>query len=50
MGPLMLLLFVNDMQNIASSNVMLFVEDTSLWRREENEDNVKFYRMINHRY
>ena len=32
LGPLMFLLFVNDIPKIVSSNIMLFADDTKLWR------------------
>ena len=32
LGPLMFLLFVNDIAQITSSNIMLFADDTKLWR------------------
>ena len=39
-GPLMFLLFVNDIPQITSSNIMLFADDTKLWRLIKSIDDV----------
>ena len=40
LGPLMFLLFVNDIPQITSSNIMLFADDTKLWRLIKSIDDV----------
>ena len=40
LGPLMFLLFVNDIPQIISSNIMLFADDTKLWRLIKSIDDV----------
>jgi len=32
MGPLLFLLYVNDIPNIIKSNIKMFADDTKLWR------------------
>ena len=40
LGPLMFLLFVSDIPQITSSNIMLSVDDTKLWRLIKSIDDV----------
>ena len=41
LGPLMFLIFVNDIPQITSSNIMLFADDTNLWRSIKSINDVK---------
>ena len=40
LGPLMFLLFVNGIPQITLSNIMLFADDTKLWRLIKSIDDV----------
>ena len=44
LGSLMFLLFVNDIPQITSSNIMLFADDTKLWRLIKSIDDVNILR------
>ena len=41
LGPLLFLLFVNDIPQITSSHIMLFADDTKLWRSIKSINDVK---------